>query len=44
MIDYNIQDAQDIIKQYNQNLLQFDKHIFKNWFEREYTHQYIAKC
>ena len=44
MINYNIQEAQDIIKNHNPNSLQFDKHIFKNWFERGYTHKYTAKC
>ena len=44
MIDYNIQEAQNIIKNYNPNLLRFDKHIFKDWFERGYTHQYVAEC
>ncbi len=45
MIDYNIQEAQDILKNYNPNLLRFDKHIFKDWFERGYTHQYdVAEC
>ena len=44
MIDYNIQEAQDVIQNHNPNSLQFDKHIFKNWFERGYSHKYIAKC
>ena len=44
MMDYNIKEAQDIIQNYNPNLLRFDKHIFKDWFERGYTHQYVAKC
>ena len=44
LIDYNIQEAQDIIQKYNPNLIRFDKHIFKDWFERGYTHQYVAEC
>ncbi len=44
MIDYNIQEVQEIIQNYNPNFLRFDKHIFKNWFERGYTHQYVAEC
>lgn len=44
MIDYNIQDAQDILNGYNPHFLRFDKHIFKDWFERGYTHQYVAEC
>ena len=44
MRDYNIQEAQDIIQNYNPNLLHFDNHIFKDWFERGYSHQYVAEC
>lgn len=44
LIDYNINEAQCIINDYNPSLLRFDKHIFKNWFERGFTHEYISKC
>ena len=44
MRDYNIQDAQEIIQNYNPNFLRFDDHIFKDWFERGYSHQYVAEC
>ena len=44
MFDYDLTEAQMIIKESDPNLLEFDGHIFKNWFERDYTHEYVAEC
>ena len=43
MFDYNLTEVQRIIKESDSNLLEFDRHIFKNWFKRDYTHEYVVE-
>lgn len=44
MLDYNIEDAQRILKSFDSVDLRLDNHILDNWFEREINLDYIFDC
>ena len=44
MFDYSIDDAQRILKSFDNADLRLDDHILDNWFEREINFDYIFDC
>lgn len=44
MFDYNIEDAQRILKSFDDADLRLDNHILDNWFDRELNLDYIFDC
>lgn len=41
MFDYNIEDAQRILKSFDSADLRLDDHVLVNWFERDVSFDYI---
>ena len=44
MINFNIEDVQNILRKCNVNDLVVHPHILDNWFERDYNLNYVANC
>ena len=44
MFDYNIEDAQRILKSFNGADLRLENHVLDNWFERDIDFNYIFDC
>ncbi len=45
MKDYNIEDAQKILKSHNlKNKIKLKNHVLDNWFKRGYSLNYIFDC
>ncbi|MDO5832696.1 MAG: hypothetical protein Q4Q14_07630 [Methanobrevibacter sp.] len=44
MFDYNIEDAQRILKSFDSVDLRFDDHMLDNWFERKINFDYVFNC
>lgn len=44
MINFNIEDVQNILRKRNVNDLVVHPHILDNWFERDYNLNYVANC
>lgn len=44
MFDYNIEDAQRILKSFDGDDLILGNHIFDNWFERNVNFDHIFDC
>ena len=44
MFDYNIEDAQRILKSFDDSDLRLDNHILDNWFDRQLNFDYILNC
>ena len=44
MFDYNIEDAQRILKSFDSADLRLDDHVLVNWFERDVSFDYIFNC
>ena len=44
MFDYNIEDAQRIIKSFDSADLRLDNHVLDNWFDREINFDYLFEC
>lgn len=44
MFDYNIEDAQRILKSFDYTNLRLENHVLDNWFERDVNFNYIYDC
>ena len=44
MFDYNIEDAQRILKFFDGADLRLENHVLDNWFERNVNFNYIFDC
>lgn len=44
MLDYNIEDAQRILKSFDYSNLRLEDHVLDNWFERDNDFSYIYDC
>lgn len=44
MFDYNIEDAQRILKSFDSADLRLENHVLDNWFERDIDFNYILDC
>lgn len=44
MFDYNIEDAQWILKSFDYTNLRLENHVLDNWFERDVNFNYIYDC
>lgn len=44
MFDYNIEDAQRILKSFDYANLRLENHVLDNWFERDVNFNYIYDC
>lgn len=44
MINFNIEDVQNILRKCNVNDLVVHPHILDNWFERDYNLNYVVNC
>lgn len=44
MLDYNIEDAQRILKSFDYTYLRLENHVLDNWFERDINFDYLYDC
>ena len=44
MFDYNIEDAQRILKSFDSADLRLDNHVLDNWFDRRINFDYLFDC